>query len=377
VYYDVIVPVNVHGSDNIYFLTEIVPLAIHRDGASKEKITIKRVAREAGVSTQTVSRVLNKRHDVAPETRQRIQEVMDRLNYQPNAIARSLVSSRTHTLGLLTADFSDYFFTQVIAGAEVEARKHNYFLMLGSTERNPQDEPEYLRLLTERHVEGILFARPSTEPDNHHLAQLVRDGVPVVTTAYYLAEERLTVVDVDNVDGARQATRCLLENGHRQLAMITGPSAWRSAQDRVRGYGLALAEVGLTVNPALIIEGDWSYESGYRAMQMLLERASAQASFTALFAQNDRMAIGAIRALNEAGRQVPHDVSMVGYDDIPVAGYCTPPLTTIRQPMQELGALATRLLIQAIEKPGSVQGEVLLKGQLIERDSCASLNPAG
>jgi DNA-binding LacI/PurR family transcriptional regulator len=351
-------------------------LAISRNGSSKEKNTIKQVASEAGVSMQTVSRVLNNRPDVAPETRQRVQEVIDRLNYQPNAIARSLVSSRTRTLGLLTADFSDYFFTQVIAGAEVEARKHNYFLMLGSTERNPQDEPEYLRLLTERHVEGILFARPSTEPDNRHLAQLLRDGVPVVTTAYYLPEEMLTVVDVDNVDGGRQATRCLLENGHRRVAMITGPFAWRSVKDRARGYVLALEEAGWTVNPGLIMEGDWSYESGYRAMQLLLGRESTGPSFTALFAQNDRMAIGAIRALNEAGRRVPHDVSIVGYDDIPGAGYCTPPLTTIRQPMQELGALATRLLIQAIEKPGSVQGEVLLKGELIRRDSCAPLNMA-
>ncbi|MCI0578195.1 MAG: LacI family transcriptional regulator [Chloroflexi bacterium] len=344
-----------------------------RDKSAREKITIKRVAREAAVSTQTVSRVLNDRPDVAPETRQRVQEVMERLNYQPNAIARSLVSSRTRTLGLLTADFSDYFFTQVIAGAEVEARKHDYFFMLGSTERNPQDEPEYLRLLTERHVEGILFARPSTEPDNRHLSKLLGDGVPVVTTAYYLPDETLTVVDVDNVDGGQQATRCLLEYGHQRVAMITGPTGWRSVKDRAKGYGRALEEAGLAVDPGLIVEGDWSYESGYQAMLALLARRVA---FTALFAQNDRMAIGAIRALSEAGRRVPQDVSVAGYDDIPVAGYCTPPLTTIRQPMQELGALATRLLIQAIEKPGSIRGEVLLKGELVRRDSCTVVDAA-
>ena len=293
---------------------------------------------------------------------------MDQLGYQPNAIARSLVSSRTRTLGLLTADFSDYFFTQVIAGAEAEARKQDYFFMLSSTERNPKDEPVYLRLLTERHVEGILFARPSTEPDDRHLVELLQDGVPIVTTAYHLPEELFTVVDVDNVDGAQQAVRCLLEYGHRQVAMITGPATWKSVKDRTQGYKLALTEVDVPVDPHMVVEGDWSYQSGYQGLQDILAREQA---FTAVFAQNDRMAIGAIRALNEVGRRVPQDVSIVGYDDIPVAEYCNPPLTTIRQPMQEVGAVATRLLIQAIEEPGTVQGEILLKGELIRRSSCA------
>ncbi len=334
----------------------------------RQRVTISQVAREAGVSTQTISRVLNNRPDVSEETRQRVQEIIARLGYQPNALARGLVSRRTHTLGLITADFSDYFFTQVIAGAEVEARKHGYFFMLGSTERNPQDEPEYIRLLTERYVDGILFARPSTEPDSRHLVSLLRDRVPVVTTAYHLPGEPLTVVDVDNVDGGHQATRCLLERGHAHIAMITGPASWKSVADRSLGYGQALHEAGIAPDPALTVEGDWSYQSGYRAMQALIAHGRP---FSGLFAQNDQMAIGAIRALREAGRRVPQDVAVVGYDDIPVAAYSDPPLTTIRQPMQEVGALATRLLIQAIENPSAVPGgEVLLKAQLVRRGSC-------
>jgi DNA-binding LacI/PurR family transcriptional regulator len=332
-----------------------------------KRLTIAEVAREAGVSPQTVSRVINNRPDVAHETRQRVQQIINRLGYQPSAIARSLASRRTRTLGLITADFSDYFFTQVIAGAEVEARKYGYFLMLGSTERNLQDEPEYIRLLTGRHVEGILFARPSTEPDNRHLLGLLRDGVPVVTTAYYLPGTSLTVVDVDNVDGAQQATCHLLECGHRQIAMITGPTAWKSVNDRTQGYKLALEAAGVAFDSGLIAEGDWSYQSGYRAMQELLARGYP---FSAVFAQNDQMAIAVIRALREAGRRVPQDVPVVGYDDIPVAAYTDPPLTTVRQPMQEVGKVATRLLIQAIEEPGTVQGPVLLKAELIRRDSC-------
>lgn len=335
--------------------------------SARKRLTIAEVAREAGVSSQTVSRVINNRPDVAPETRQRVQQVINRLGYQPNAIARSLASRRTRTLGLITADFSDYFFTQVIAGAEIEARKQGYFFMLGSTERNPQDEPEYIRLLTEYRVQGILFARPSAEPDNRYLLDLLRDGAPVVTTAYHLPGADLTVVDVDNVDGARQATRYLLECGRRQIAMITGPTTWKSVSDRTRGYRLALEEAGVGFDPDLIAQGDWSYRSGYRAMQELLARG---VSFSALFAQNDQVAIAAIRALREAGRRVPEDVAVVGYDDIPVAEYCDPPLTTIRQPMREVGEVATKLLIQAIEEPGTAQGEVLLKAELIRRCSC-------
>ena len=335
--------------------------------SARKRLTIAEVAREARVSSQTVSRVLNKRPDVAPETRQLVQEVINRLGYQPNALARSLASRRTRTLGLITADFSDYFFTQVIAGAEIEARKHGYFFMLGSTERNPQDEPEYIRLLTEYRVQGILFARPSAEQDHRHLLSLLRDGVPVVTTAYHLPGQDLTVVDIDNVDGGQQATRYLLECGRRRAAMITGPGTWKSVNDRTRGYRQALEETDIPFDPGLVAQGDWSYQSGYQAMQELLGRGI---SFSALFAQNDQMAIGAIRALREAGRRVPQDVSVVGYDDIPVAEYCDPPLTTIRQPMQEVGKVATRLLIQSIEQPEVVQGEILLKAELVRRCSC-------
>jgi DNA-binding LacI/PurR family transcriptional regulator len=149
--------------------------------------------------------------------------------------------------------------------------------------------------------------------------------------------------------------------------MITGPPTWKSVNDRTQGYKLALEAAGVGFDPGLVVEGDWSYPSGYRAMQKLLDRGH---SFSALFAQNDRMAIAAIRALREGDRRVPQDVAVVGYDDVPAAEYCDPPLTTVRQPMQEVGKVATRLLIQAIEEPGAAQGEVLLRGELIQRCSC-------
>lgn len=334
------------------------------------RVTISQVAREAGVSTQTVSRVINNRPDVSPETRRRVQEVITRLGYQPNAIARSLVSRRTRTLGLITADFSDYFFTQVIAGAEAEGRQLGYFFMLGSTERNMQDEPEYIRLLTERQVEGILFARPSTEPDDRHLVSLLRASVPVVTTAYHVPGEPLTVVDVDNVDGGRQATQCLIDAGHTRIGMITGTPHWKSVKDRSQGFRAALRAAGIPFHDSWVEAGDWSYESGYDAMQRLIARVP---DLTAVFSQNDRMAIGAIRALRETGREVPEDVAIVGYDDIPVASYSHPPLTTMRQPMREVGAMATRLLIELIDNPDMERREYLMKTELVRRDSCGGL----
>ncbi len=150
--------------------------------------------------------------------------------------------------------------------------------------------------------------------------------------------------------------------------MITGPGSWKSVHDRAQGYIMALEAAGISSDSRLIAEADWSFRSGYQAAQELLARGQP---FTALFAHNDQMAIGALRALREAGRRVPEDLSVVGYDDIPMAEYCEPPLTTIRQPMREVGAVATRLLIQAVEKPGAPQGEILLKTELIVRDSCA------
>lgn len=332
-----------------------------------KRATIQEVAARAGVSYQTVSRVINNRPDVAAETRRRVQRVIDEMGYRPSAIARSLISQRTYTLGLITEDFSDYFFTQVIVGAEAEARARGFFFMLCSTERNPDDEPEYMRLLTEREVEGFLFARPSTERDNHHVISLIRQGTPLVTTAYHIPGERVTVVDVDNVDGGQQATQCLIDIGHRRIATITGPPHWRSANDRLQGYYRALAEAGIGGEAAQVEHGNWSYESGYWAMKRLLARAP---DLTAVFAQNDRMAIGAMRAVYEAGRRIPDDLAIVGYDDIPGAAFCYPPLTTIRQPMQQVGEVATQLLLEAIGNPQAEKREVLLKTELVHRESC-------
>jgi DNA-binding LacI/PurR family transcriptional regulator len=329
-----------------------------------KKPTIRDVAAAAGVSYQTVSRVINDRPDVADDTRRRVLQVIEQLDYQPSAVARGLASRHTRTLGLITEDFTDYFFTQVIVGAEAEARRHGYYFILGSTQRNPDDEPEYLRLLTEREVDGILFARPSTEGDAQHVRWLIDRNTPLVTTSYSIPGQALMVVDVDNVDGGRQAGEYLIEAGHQDIAMIAGPAHWKSVQSRTQGLTMALGTAGLQHDPTRTEHGDWSFESGYWAMQRLLERAP---QLTALFAHNDRMAIGAMRALREVGKQIPGDVALVGYDDTPPAAYAYPPLTTIHQPMQEVGKLAVELLLQMIGDPDIERKEILLKPHLVRR----------
>jgi LacI family transcriptional regulator len=337
-------------------------------------VTIKQVAEEAGVSIQTVSRVINKRYDVASETRQRVQEAIDRLGYQPNAIARGLASKRSRTLGLVTYDFNDYAFTQVVTGAEEVAHQHGYFFMLSSSKCDPCDEPKYLQLLTERHVEGVLFLRQGSLNELEFHSELVSSGVPVVITGYHRENSRISAADVDNLEGGRKAAECLLQHGHRRIACITGPLSAQSAIDRLAGYRAALEATGIPFDAELVAEGNYNHHSGYLAMKKLLETG---ARFSGAFCHNDRMAIGALSALREAGLRIPEDVSVVGYDDCPEAEFADPPLTTMRQNMVEMGSTAAELLIQQVENPGGPVQQVLMHAELVMRASVIDFKPGG
>jgi DNA-binding LacI/PurR family transcriptional regulator len=335
-------------------------------------ITIKDVADRADVSIQTVSRVINNKPDVSPDTRLRIQVTIQELGYQPFVNARGLAARRTYTLGLVTADFSDFWFSQVITGAEQEAQKHGYCFMLGNSTCDPEDEPKFLKLLTQRHVEGVLFVRASCENEYNHLVRLKEFGIPVVTTGHQIEVPGLAMIDVDNVGGGRIATEYLIGLGHTRIAMITGPVGWKSVYDRSEGYLQALHTVGIPVDQELILDGTWLHRSGYEKTKLLLERNK---QFTAIFAQNDRIARGAIHALYEAGLRVPEDVSVIGYDDIPEAEFSDPPLTTIRQPASEIGQAATKLLIQMIEDSSIAPMQIMFDTTIVVRSSCRLIKP--
>ena len=335
--------------------------------AKSKHITIYDVAERAEVSIQTVSRVINNRHDVSPETRQRIQTTIKELGYKPFVNARGLAAKRTFTLGLVAADFSDFWFSRVVTGAEKEAQKLGYCFMLGSSACEPEDEPKFLRLLTERHVEGVLFVRANRDNKCDHLLRLKEFGVPVVTTGHHLPEIGLAMVDVDNVSGGYKATNYLIGLGHTRIAMITGPSEWKSVSDRTEGYLQALQNAGIPIDQELILTGSWLHQSGYEKTKLLLNKKN---SFTAIFAHNDRIARGAIHAIYEAGLKVPEDISVIGYDDIPEAEYSDPPLTTIRQPSAEIGQAATNLLIQMVEDSNVIPKQIMFDTTLVVRSSC-------
>ncbi len=331
--------------------------------------TIRDVAERAGVSHQTVSRVINGHELVSGETRDRVERAIRELNYVPSPIARGLMSNRTHSIGLVSSAISDHFFGEVAAGAEVQARRRGYYLVIASVEEHAEaDERAYLRLMLERRVEGLIVARPRLPIS---VDQVSLHRVPVVAIASAEAPG-LTVVDVDNRGGGQDAVAYLLAQGHRRIATVTGPMAWRSSQHRLDGYRDALAAAGVPIDPSLIEQANgWDLADGQTAMARLLARGTP---FTALFAYSDLVAIGAIRELRTRGVRVPEDVSVVGYDDVPVAAYVDPPLTTIRQPMREVGERAASLVLDAIAQgtPGETR---LLPTRLVVRASVVA--PAG
>jgi LacI family transcriptional regulator len=333
-----------------------------------KRATIRDVALRAGVSHQTVSRVINGSPNVAAGTRERVLSTISELGYVPSPMARGLISNRTHSIGIVAEDISDQTFARWVAGAERAARARGFYLMIGSVEPE-DDEHGYLRLMLERRVEGLLLARPHASLDLQDLDRLTKAGVPIVS----MGSSRVPgiVVDVDNQQGGYDATRHLLEQGHRAIATVVGPAAWPSSDARHEGYRNALADAGVQYDPTLVEQAvDWGLESGRDAVARLAQR---DARFTALFAHSDLIALGAIRELRLAGKAVPHDISVVGFDDLPVAPYMEPPLTTVHQPMEELGALAATLLLDQLAGEAAVFGDQLLPAELLIRESVARL----
>jgi DNA-binding LacI/PurR family transcriptional regulator len=342
--------------------------------ANGRRPTIREVAAQAGVSHQTVSRVINADGYVAEATRNRVLQAIRQMNFVPNGIARSLSSRRSHTLGVVSNDISDHSFAEMAAGAEAEARRRGYYLIIGSVEDAvPEDEEAYLRLMQQRRIEGLIVARPRLRRASWKLLAGIADSIPTVAIASRLEALSLHSVDIDNVGGGRVAAAHLIANGHRDMATITGPMDWPSAQARLEGAQAALRDGGLETKLVVVSSEEWGVEGGRAAMQQLLQ---AGRRFTALFAQSDLLAVGAIAELHARGLVVPDDVSVVGYDDIPVARYMTPALTTVRQPMNVVGARAVSMLAEELARPPrssrSRRRHELVNVSLVVRDSVAS-----
>jgi LacI family repressor for deo operon, udp, cdd, tsx, nupC, and nupG len=328
----------------------------------QHRYNIAEVAEAAGVSVATVSRALQMPEVVAPKTLERVRKAVARLGYAPNAQARMLRTARSHVIVAMVPDISNPFFSEVIRGIEQVAHQNRYSVLLGDTEYNREREQAYADLLATRQADGLITLLP-------HLPRLPpRTFAPIVNACEYVKDPAISSVYVDNIAAARDATNHLLSLGHVDIAFVTGPMTSPICIDRERGYQDALKGAGVRYNPNLTVAGDFSVESGIRAVDGLLAR---QRKFTAVFCSNDEMAIGAIRALKSSGLRVPEDASVVGFDDIRFARYYDPPLTTIAQPKGELGREAMKMMIEILTNPHIPPRKLVLPTHLVARGSTA------
>ncbi len=316
-------------------------------GKTKRHATIEQVALESGVSKQTVSRVINARPDVAAATRERVQETIARLGYQPSAIARALVQQRSHSLGIVGSGLEFYGPALTLVGIERQANELGYSVLLTLLHNPETDAIEpVLADLQSRQVDGIIWAVPEIGANytwvQHHIP---RTRVPVLFLTMQSTPWQ-PVVAVDNRAGGQLATDHLLEQGCRHIALLSGPSNWVAADQRKLGWQDALAKAGIVPEARQIVEGNWTPAAGAAGLTRLLDQYP---EMDALFVGNDQMAIGVLQAAAQHRVRVPQDLKVVGFDDIPEAAYLLPALTTVHQDTTEMGALAVRALTGLIE----------------------------
>ena len=335
----------------------------------KKRSTSLDVAKVAGVSRTTVSFVLNDVSSVSisEATRKRVLDAAKKLNYSPNIAGKKLVSGKSYTIGLVLCQspeqiFTDAFLPRVILGVEQAAMQQGFHVLLKPVD--PDDAGGYARLITENHVDGILLSGP--RQDDTALMKLHQQRVPVLLMGQ-LPNTDIPFVDVDATAGAELAVNHLIELGHKCIGMITNaPLEYTSAQQRRDGYLRALQKANLPVDPRCIKEGNYTPGSGYEAMKALLD---LEPRLTAVFVASDVVAIGAMLAVKQAGLHIPKDIALVGFDDIPLAEYFDPPLTTVRLPAYDLGWAGGERLIRIIQGEGLNNVSLLLDSKLITRQS--------
>ena len=329
-------------------------------------VTIKDVARASGVSSATVSRVLSGYEFVRESTRTRVMEAVEHLGYVANLQARSLAGGRSHIVGLLVPNLDNSYVGTITRGIDQELERANYDLVLYTSHRHPSNESFYVGAIANGLTEGLLLVAPLVPMS--YLDVLREQNFPYVLIDQADTTENSSVVDATNWQGAYEATRYLSQLGHTRMACITGALAVRSAVDRLRGYKAALADCAIPVREELVIEGDYQQQTGYEATKSLLR--SVNPPPTAIFASNDLSAFGSMDAARECGFRIPDDISIIGFDDIPQASLVYPKLTTVRQPLEQMGQVAVKMLLERIEERSRPPQRVTLATQLVIRDSC-------
>jgi LacI family transcriptional regulator len=335
------------------------------------RVTIKDVAKACGISITTVSLVLNQKEcRVSEPTRKRILDAAKRLNYRPNKLAVGLVTRKTHTIGLIVPDISNFHFAELCKVIEQECQAKGYIVLLGGYGDSDEQAFEYFNAFLDKGIEGLVFAKPFgqklSEIDERCFDLAERAGLPLVTLNKGKQGPTTRAVEFDFRKGGYLATRHLVELGHRKIGCITGPLALRSALDRLKGYEKALREGRLPYDEALVYEGSFNLESGQKALPYLLGKG-----VTAIFASNDMMALGVYKTAREYGLKIPSDISLVGFDDLFIDEFLEVPLTTVVHPSKELGRESTRQLFAMIEGRAAVSAQLNPEPVLKARASTA------
>ncbi|MGI8643276.1 MAG: LacI family DNA-binding transcriptional regulator [Thermomicrobiales bacterium] len=334
-------------------------------------MSLRDVGLRAGVSFQTVSKVLRGKGSVADTTRERVLAAAAELGYVPNSLARGLATSETHSIGFIASGLASFVLAPLLRGAEREARRHGYFVLFTFVDDQPGEGERVLRQLIERRVDGIISAALALRNDAVY-GGLLRDATRSVAM-HTIPDGGVPIVGEDSEQPGFLGTTHLVAGEHRRIATIADAWDGVSVRGRLAGYVKALEDAGIPFDPQLVATGGWTIEGGYHAMNSLLNK---QLGITAVFAHNDHMAMGALRALQERGCQVPRDISVVGCDDVDFASFTTPPLTTVRLSFESTGVAAVRLLIDLLQDGEVIPEHIMLPCSLVARQSTRKLEEA-
>lgn len=334
------------------------------------RVTIKDVAQKTGLSVSTVSLVLNhKPHRISEETKQRVLEAAKEMNYHPNQLAVGLIKKKTNTIGLIIPDITNMFFAEIAKGAEVECQKRGYSMILCNTNDSPQKDIDYVNVLLERGVDGIIFVM-AVNALNHKAKEcsdlLEHFEKPVVLVDRTVDELDMPTVSTDNELGGYLATRHLLELGHTKIGCITGPMGSQSAKQRFFGYIRALQEYSVPFRSELVAEGDYHADAGYNLSKKLLDQG-----VTAILGSNDMMCYGIYRRAHREHLKIPQDLSVVGFDDVTFSEMAEVPLTTVAQPAYQIGCASVEKLLDVIGGENALERRIVFPPELIVRKSTA------
>ncbi|MCA1178365.1 MULTISPECIES: ribose operon transcriptional repressor RbsR [unclassified Pantoea] len=326
---------------------------------------MKDVARLAGVSTSTVSHVINNNRFVSEQVREKVEQAIRELNYAPSALARSLKINQTRTIGMLLTASSNPFYSEVVRGVENSCYERGYSLILCNTEGDEERMNRSLETLMQKRVDGLLMMCTETHLPSAEILNRY-PSVPMVMMDWAPFEGRGDIIQDNALLGGELATQHLIDRGYTRIACIAGPQDKTPARLRLEGFHKAMTSSGLPVLPGYVVDGDFEFQGGFNAMNQLL---TLELLPEAVFTSNDAMAVGVYHALFQAGLRVPQDIAVMGYDNIELARYLTPPLTTIHQPKDELGELAIDTLIHRMRDPDASQQTLVLTPELVERGS--------